>query len=84
MIELPQTAARVEADQSFYDAIIGRTVRHFNHPDLNEHMNNAVATETPRGFRLNKAKTSQHIDLAVAASMAYWGSVKSDEMWYFS
>lgn len=71
MIEMPQTAQRVEADQALYDAIIGRSIRHFNHPDLNEHVVNAVAVETPRGFRLAKEKASRKIDLAVALSMAH-------------
>lgn len=74
VIELPQTAARVEADQAFYDAIIGRTVRHYNHPDLNEHSENAIAVETARGFRLAKEKTRKKIDLMVAASQAHYGA----------
>jgi len=77
MVELPQTSARVEADQALYDAVIGTTVRHFNHPDMNEHIQNAVAVETPRGFRLDKTKTSRKIDLAVAASMAHFGALKT-------
>ena len=77
MIELPQTSARVEADQAFFDAIIGKTLRHFNHPDMDAHMGNAVAVETPRGFRLDKTKTSRKIDLAVAASMAHYGALKT-------
>jgi phage terminase large subunit-like protein len=71
MIEMPQTAQRVEADQALYDAIIGRSIRHFNHPDLNEHITNAVAVETARGFRLAKEKASFKIDAAVALSMAH-------------
>jgi phage terminase large subunit-like protein len=71
MVEMPQTAQRVEADQALYDAIIGRTLRHFGHPDLTEHMINAVAIESPRGFRLAKEKASRKIDAAVALSMAH-------------
>ena len=54
----PRPARRVEADQALYDAIIGKTIRHYNDPVLNEHVKNAVAIETPRGFRLAKEKTS--------------------------
>jgi phage terminase large subunit-like protein len=79
MIELPQTSARVESDQAFYDAILTRQLRHFNHPDLNEHIRNAVAIETPRGFRLAKEKTSKKIDLSVAASMAHYGALESEK-----
>jgi len=77
MIELPQTSARVESDQALYDAIIGRTVRHFNHPDLNEAVKNSVAIETPRGFRLAKEQTTKKIDPAVAASMSHYGASQS-------
>jgi phage terminase large subunit-like protein len=84
VIELAQNAGRVESDQALYDAIIGRTIRHFNHPELNEHMENAIAAETPRGYRLSKEKASRKIDLAVATSMARWGAVKESTDWFFS
>jgi phage terminase large subunit-like protein len=71
MVEMPQTAARTAADQALYDAIIGRTIRHYGDPTLTEHMKNAVAVESPRGFRLAKEKTSLKIDAAVALSMAH-------------
>jgi hypothetical protein len=77
MVELPQTGARTEADQALYDAIMGRTLRHYNDPGLNEAIGNAVAIETPRGFRLAKEKTSRKIDAAVALSMAHFGAVEA-------
>jgi phage terminase large subunit-like protein len=70
MIEMPQTAQRTAADQALYDSIIGRTIRHYGDPTLSEHMKNAVAIESPRGFRLAKEKTNLKIDAAVALSMA--------------
>lgn len=72
MVELPQTSARTKADQALYDAIIGRNLLHANHSILNEHVNNAVAIETARGFRLAKEKTTKKIDAAVALSMAHF------------
>lgn len=74
MIELPQTTGRIEADQALYDAIIGRSIRHYGDPTLTQHIRNAVAIETARGFRLAKEKTSLKIDAAVALSMAHYGS----------
>src|SRR5690606_2676745 len=74
MVELPQTNARVAADQALYDAIVGQTLKHFDHPALNEHIANAVAIETARGFRLAKEKTRKKIDAAVALSMAHYGA----------
>ena len=75
-IELPQTAGRVEADQALYDAVIGGALRHYNDPTLNEHIRNAVAIETARGYRLAKEKTSLKIDAAVALSMANHGALQ--------
>lgn len=77
MVELPQTAQRTAADQSLYDAIVGRTLKHYNDPTLTEHVTNAVAIETPRGFRLAKERTSRKIDAAVALSMAHYGAVET-------
>jgi hypothetical protein len=74
VIELAQNAGRVEADQGLYDAIVARVVRHYNDPNLNDALKNAVAAETPRGFRLAKEKASKKIDAAVALSMAVYGA----------
>lgn len=75
VIELPQSSGRVEADQALYDAVIARSIRHYNDPELNRHVQNTVAVETPRGFRIAKEKTSQKIDAAVALSMAHYGAL---------
>jgi hypothetical protein len=75
MIELPQTAQRTEADQSLYDAIISRQLRHYGDPTLAEHVRNAVAIESPRGWRLAKEKTSLKIDACIGLSMAHFGAI---------
>jgi phage terminase large subunit-like protein len=72
MIEFPQTARRIESDQGLYDAIIGKDVRHFDQPELNEYILNSVAVETGRGFQLTKEKSRKKIDAAVALSMALY------------
>jgi phage terminase large subunit-like protein len=84
MVELPQTSARVEADQALYDAIIGKTLRHYGDATLDEHIRNAIAVETPRGYRLAKEKTSKKIDAAVALSMAHHGSLCEETTWWIS
>jgi len=83
MIEIPHTARRVESDQSLYDAILVRNIRHFNHEELNEHISNAVAIETPRGFRLSIEKVNRKIDAAVALTMALFGSSNSHQSNFF-
>ncbi len=75
VIELPQSSGRIEADQSLYDSVIARSIRHYNDPELNAHIHNTVAVETPRGIRIAKEKTSQKIDAAVALSMALHGTL---------
>ena len=79
VIELAQNAGRVEADQGLYDSIVSLGLRHYGDPTLTEHITNAVAVETPRGFRLAKEKTSKKIDAAVALSMANWGAMRSQK-----
>ena len=74
VIDLAQNAGRVDADQALYDAINSRTLEHYGDPQLTEAVLNAVARETPRGFRLDKEKASKKIDAAVALSMAHWGA----------
>jgi hypothetical protein len=79
VIELAQNAGRVEADQSLYDAVLARSIRHYSDPTLNEHIKNAIAMESVRGFRLAKEKTSQKIDAAVALSMAHYGALETQK-----
>jgi hypothetical protein len=80
VIEMAQTGARVEADQGLYDAINSFSIRHYNDPALNDAIQNAIAVETPRGFRLAKEKTKLKIDAAVALSMAYSASRKMESV----
>jgi hypothetical protein len=77
VIELAQNAGRVESDQALYTAIMGRSIVHNGDPTLTEHVNAAVAIETPRGYRLAKEKASRKIDAAVALSMSHWGALDS-------
>ena len=71
VIEFPQGGKRIEADQGLYTAIVSQSLAHYGEPVLGEHVLNAVAVETPRGFRLAKEKTTLKIDAAVALSMAH-------------
>lgn len=73
----PQSSGRTMSDQAFYEWIVNKQLRRVNHARLREHVLNAVAKATDRGYRLDKAATSQKIDLAVASSMAcYAASIK--------
>ena len=68
---VPVAAAWGSQDPSHPELPWGwQRLAHFGHPILTEYVLNAVARETPRGFRLDKSKTSLHIDGAVALSMS--------------
>ena len=71
MVEFPQSNSRmVQAAERLYAAVVERRLVHPDDPDLNRHVRTAVARETPRGWRLDKAKTRQQIDAVVALAMA--------------
>jgi phage terminase large subunit-like protein len=71
MIEFPQTQNRLtEASQNLYELIKWRRLKVYRDADLTEHIKNAVAKETARGFRIVKEKASHKIDLAIALAMA--------------
>lgn len=74
--ELPQGPARTEADMALLQAINAHSLVTYPDPTLREHVRNAVATESVRGVRLAKEKTTARIDAAVALSMAHWGAVQ--------
>ena len=71
--EFPQTTGRIESDMFFFDVINSRRLHHKGDRDLRIHVNNAVAKETERGFRLDK-DAGQKIDGAVAAAQAVYGA----------
>lgn len=73
-VNFPQSTGRVEADQAFYQFVISKKLRRIHHSKLRDHVLNAVAEESARGYRLAKEKTSNKIDGAVASSMATFGS----------
>lgn len=71
MRELPQTIGNLtQASQALYDTVKERQIRCYKAKDLRQHVLNAVAVESPRGWRLAKEKTSRKIDGAVALSFA--------------
>jgi phage terminase large subunit-like protein len=74
VVEVPQNSGRILSDQYLYQSIVERKLRHNNDPVLREHVLNAVASESEKGFRLDKERTSNKIDAAVACAMSIYGS----------
>jgi phage terminase large subunit-like protein len=71
VVEFPQSNARMTAaSERLYAAVIEGRLRHPNDPELNAHVAAAVARDTPRGWRLDKADRSAQIDATVAMAMA--------------
>ncbi|MGH2975837.1 MAG: terminase TerL endonuclease subunit, partial [Solirubrobacterales bacterium] len=71
MVEFPQSMSRmVPASEKLYAAIIEGRLTHPDDPDLNAHVANAVAKQTPRGWRIDKSHPDDQIDAVVALAMA--------------
>jgi len=43
---------------------------HPNDPALNQHVSNAIAKDTPRGWRIDKPRGRANIDALIALAMA--------------
>lgn len=71
--KFPQGQDRLKADNSLYDLIAHRRIRHNGNDDLREHLANANAktgVDEDRLLRLVKKSENRKIDCAVALSMA--------------
>ena len=74
--EYAQTPANLTSmGQNLFELLNGRNIRLYSAPDLRQHALNAVAVESPRGWRIAKEKSSRKIDACVALAMACVGTV---------
>jgi phage terminase large subunit-like protein len=77
MEELPQTPGNLTAaGQALFEAVRQRTLLLYPDKELRTHALNAVAVETPRGWRLAKEKASRKVDGVVALSFANLSAVE--------
>jgi hypothetical protein len=71
MVEFPQTQSnQTRAGDNLWHLIRERRLAAYPDKELRQHVLNAVAVETGRGWRLAKEKASRKIDGVVALSMA--------------
>ena len=71
VVEFPQSHARMHpASERLHAAIVEGRLKHLDDPALNSHVRQAVAEDTPRGWRISKAKSRDNIDAVVALAMA--------------
>jgi hypothetical protein len=69
--ECPQTIPnQTRAGQGLFDLLKGKNLELYADADLRQQALNAVAVESPRGWRLAKEKASKKIDAIVALSLA--------------
>jgi len=70
-IEFPQSNARMgPASERLHGAVVEGRLKHPDDPRLNHHVRQAIARDTPRGWRLDKQRSRDNIDAAVALAMA--------------
>lgn len=70
-VEFPQSNARMgPASERLHAAIVEGRLKHPDDPTLNAHVRNAIAKDTPRGWRIDKLKSRDNIDGTVALAMA--------------
>jgi phage terminase large subunit-like protein len=60
----------IPASSRLHSAVVERRITHPNDPELNRHVATAVAKDSPRGWRLDKAHRTAQIDAVIALAMA--------------
>lgn len=72
MVEYPQHDSRmIAASQNLYQLVVEGKLAHNGDPVLKRHVENAVADQKPRGWRLTKPKGARRkIDAAIACAIA--------------
>jgi phage terminase large subunit-like protein len=71
VVAFPQSNPRlIPASERLRRAVTEGRLTHPNDPTLNRHVANAIAKDTPRGWRIDKAHRAAHIDAVIALAMA--------------
>ncbi len=71
VVAFPQSPSRlIPASHRLHRAIVERRLTHPNDPELNAHVANVIARDTPRGWRIDRAHRTACIDAVVALAMA--------------
>ncbi len=77
MEEYPQTLDRLtEMSSNLYELLKSTKVRAYPDRDIRLALTRAVAVESPRGWRIAKAKAAHKVDVVVALAMAALACVK--------
>jgi phage terminase large subunit-like protein len=77
MAEFPQTSAHLtDASQNLFELVKGRNLIVYQDADIRRAVRQAVAVETPRGWRIAKEKQAHKIDVVIALGMAALGAIE--------
>ncbi len=77
MTEFAQTSSNLtDSSSNLYDLIKAQNLQVYADDDMRLSISQAVAVETPRGWRIAKEKQRHKIDVVVALAMACLGAVK--------
>jgi hypothetical protein len=69
--ELPQGAANLTMiSQNLYELITGQTLAAYPDASIRLAVSRAIASETPRGWKIDKARQAHRIDVVIALAMA--------------
>lgn len=70
-VEVPMSSTRMgQASENLHSVIVSKRLTHPSHPELDQHVANAIAKQTPRGWRLDKSADGVQIDAVVALMIA--------------
>ena len=70
-VEVPMSTTRMGlASENLHSVIVSKRLTHPDHPVLNQHVSNAVAKQTGRGWRIDKSADGVQIDCVVALMIA--------------
>lgn len=70
-VEVPMSSTRMgQASENLHSVIVSKRLVHPGHPELDQHVANAIAKQTPRGWRLDKSGDAVQIDAVVALMIA--------------
>ena len=80
VVEVPMSSARMgAASENLHGAVVSKRLTHPDHPELNQHVANAVARSTPRGWRIDKSADGVQIDALVALMIATQRAEQGDD-----
>ena len=80
MVEFPQSPGNLtEASQNLYELITGQNLIAYPDPDIRLAISRAVAVESARGWRIDKAKQSHKVDVVISMAMAALAAVQKGE-----